>query len=332
MAPLKFFIVDVFAEAKYAGNQLAVFTDAGDLTTEQMQQIARETNFSETTFILSPQPQDGGYPVRIFTPGQELPFAGHPTLGTAFILQQELIRQSVETVTLNLKVGPIPVNILYKNQQPDVLWMVQNPPVFGETLPAEAVAAVLNLELDDFDTRFPIQEVSTGVPFIITPLKRLEALQRIKVNVDRLVALVEPLQAKMIFVFCPEVRNPANQFSARMFAHAVGIPEDPATGSANGCFAAYLAHYDDSPRLGSTEYGVQETEGSGQKTTSLPSDTQSPSPLSPFPPSYLMEARVEQGYEIGRPSLLLLRAQKTEEKIDVFVGGKVILVARGEFV
>lgn len=329
MTPRQFFIVDVFAEAKYAGNQLAVFTDAGDLTTEQMQQIAREMNFSETTFILSPEVQDGGYPVRIFTPGQELPFAGHPTLGTAFIVQQELIRQPVETVTLNLKVGPIPVNILYDDQQPVVLWMRQNPPGFGAILPTEAIAPVLNLEIDDFDIRFPIQEVSTGVPFIITPLKSLAALQRIKVNVDLLVDLVEPLQAKMIFAFCPEARNPANQFSARMFAHAVGIPEDPATGSANGCLAGYLAHYDYWNQIEGKGNGVSGTAGSGQKISSLLPDRPLPSPLSS---PHLVEANVEQGYEIGRPSLLLLRARKTEATIEIFVGGSVILVARGEFV
>jgi trans-2,3-dihydro-3-hydroxyanthranilate isomerase len=294
MPSLKFFIVDVFAEEKYAGNQLAVFTNAGELSGEQMQRIAKETNFSETTFILSPEPDNGGYDVRIFTPGQELPFAGHPTLGTAFVLQQEVIRQPVEQVNLNLKVGQIPVSILYQDQQPDVLWMRQNPPQFGPTLTADAVTDVLNLDVNEIDLRFPIQEVSTGVPFVIVPLASLSALQRIKVNVDRLLTLVEPRQAKMIFVFCPETRNPANQFSARMFAHAVGIPEDPATGSANGCFAGYLAQHN---YLGDQPVDV----------------------------------RVEQGDEIGRPSLLLLKAEKTAGAIEVRVGGKVIKVAQGEF-
>ncbi|NJP10003.1 MAG: PhzF family phenazine biosynthesis protein [Leptolyngbyaceae cyanobacterium RU_5_1] len=295
MSSLPFYIVDVFAETKYAGNQLAVFTSAGALSTEQMQQIAKETNFSETTFILSPELRNGGYDVRIFTPGKELPFAGHPTLGTAFVLQQAVIQQTVEHVVLNLKVGQIPVTLFYQNQAIDWLWMRQNPPVFGEILTAEAIAPVLGLDTSDVDTRFPIQEVSTGVPFIIVPLKTLEALQRIKVNRDRLVALVEPLQATEIFVFCPETRNPANQFSARMFAPLLGIAEDPATGSANGCFAGYLAQH-----------------------------------------AYLgdgaVDVRVEQGYEIGRPSLLLLKAEKTDETIDVSVGGKVIMVAKGEFV
>ncbi len=290
-----FYIVDVFAETKYAGNQLAVFPHAGELSTAEMQQIAKEINFSETTFITSLEPEAGGYPVRIFTPVQELPFAGHPTLGTAFILQQRVIQQRVEMVSLNLPVGQIPVEILYENGVPDVLWMTQNPPVFGKEVSPDAIAPILGLQTRDIDLRFPIQEVSTGVPFIIVPLKTLEALQRIQVKSDRLPALLDPLEAKMIFCFCPEVRHAANQFSARMFAHALGIPEDPATGSANGCFAGYLAQYE---YLGTP----------------------------------IVTAQVEQGYEMGRPSLILLKAEKTKARIEVSVGGTVILVAHGEFV
>ena len=292
---LPFCLVDVFAECKYAGNPLAVFTQAGCLSTEQMQQIAREINFSETTFILSPELKQGGYDVRIFTPTKELPFAGHPTLGTAFVLQQLFIQQPVEQIILNLAVGQIQVTIAYAKQSPSLLWMRQNPPVFGQILPAEAIASIFNLDLTDLDLRFPIQEVSTGVPFIIVPLKSLDALQRIRVNTEQLLSLVEPLEAKEIFVFCPEARHPANHFSARMFAPALGIPEDPATGSANGCFAAYLVQHQ---YLGTAAIDV----------------------------------RVEQGYEMGRPSLLLLQAEATPERITISVGGAVMMVAQGEFV
>lgn len=295
VTPLNFYIVDVFAEEKYAGNQLAVFTEAGDLTTEQMQRLAKETNYSETTFILSSELRQGGYDVRIFTPEQELPFAGHPTLGTAFVLQQEVIQQPVANLQLNLKVGPIPVHLLYENGQPDVLWMKQNRPSFGAVVAPDAIAPVLNLNITDLDCRYPIQEVSTGVPFLIVPLTSLVALQRIKVNLDRLMPLIEPLQAKMIFVFSPETRNSANQLSARMFAHAVGIPEDPATGSANGCLAGYLAqhHYFGCDRV---------------------------------------NVRVEQGYEMGRPSLLRLKADRRQDGIGIEVGGKVIAIAKGQFI
>ncbi|MBN1814459.1 MAG: PhzF family phenazine biosynthesis protein, partial [Anaerolineae bacterium] len=132
MDRLTFYIVDVFAERKYSGNQLAVFRKAAGLSTDEMQAIAREMHFSETTFVLSDQPRDGGYDVRIFTPQAELPFAGHPTLGTAFVIRQEIIGRPAEQVILNLQVGPIPVTF-----DGDILWMKQVEPQFGEVLRAD---------------------------------------------------------------------------------------------------------------------------------------------------------------------------------------------------
>ncbi|MEP0856296.1 PhzF family phenazine biosynthesis protein [Trichocoleus sp. DQ-U1] len=295
MKRLHFYMVDVFAVEKYTGNQLAVFTDAGELSDVQMQRIAKETNYSETTFITSPEVRDGGYDVRIFTPKQELPFAGHPTLGTAYILQQEIINQPVENLILNLKVGQIPVSLHYGEQAVEWLWMQQKPPTFTQTFEGEALAQVLNLEPSEIDPRFPIQEVSTGVPFIIVPLKTHQSLKRIKVNKDKYFDLVSHTQGKCILVFCPETYHPENNLSVRVFAEYAGIPEDPATGSANGCLAGYLVQH---------SYFGAET----------------------------VDVRVEQGYEIGRPSLLLLKAHKKSDFIEVSVGGKVILVAKGEFV
>ena len=294
---MNFYIVDVFAESKYAGNQLAVFCGAGvaELSEAQMLLIAREINYSETTFIRSPDPRDGGYDVRIFTPKKELPFAGHPTLGTAFVLQQEIIRQKVDRVILNLAVGQIPVTFNYHNESADILWMRQNPPSFGQVLSAASLANVLNLEPDEIDANFPIQEVSTGVPFIIVPLKTLASLKKAQVNLDKYFELVDTMEAKEILIFCPETYSDLNDLSVRVFAHSLGIPEDPATGSANGCLAGYLVEY--------AYYG----EGK-------------------------IDVRVEQGYEIERPSLLLLQAAQNEGKIAVLVGGKVVMVAKGEFV
>jgi trans-2,3-dihydro-3-hydroxyanthranilate isomerase len=292
---MKFYIVDVFAVEKYTGNQLAVFTDAGSLSDEQMQRIAKETNYSETTFIPSTEMREGGYEVRIFTPEQELPFAGHPTLGTAYIIQQELIKNQVERVNLNLKVGQIPVTLHYADDSVEWLWMQQKTPTFGQGFSADKIAPTLNLEVDEIDTRFPIEEVSTGVPFIIVPLKTLAAIKRIKVNKDKYFELIEKTQAKAILVFCAETYSPENNLNVRMFADYLGVPEDPATGSANGCLAGYLVEY---------SYFGEES----------------------------INLRVEQGYEIGRPSLLLLKAQKSQQGIEVLVGGKVILVAKGEFV
>ncbi|MEG4817154.1 PhzF family phenazine biosynthesis protein [Microcoleus sp. K5-D4] len=294
---MNFYIVDVFAESKYAGNQLAVFCGAGvaELSEAQMLLIAREINYSETTFIRSPDPRDGGYDVRIFTPKKELPFAGHPTLGTAFVLQQEIIRQKVDRVILNLAVGQIPVTFNYHNESADILWMRQNAPSFGQVLSAETLANVLNLQPDEIDANFPIQEVSTGVPFIIVPLKTLASLKKAQVNLDKYFELVNTMEAKEILIFCPETYSDINDLSVRVFAHSLGIPEDPATGSANGCLAGYLVEHD--------YYG-----------------------------SAKIDVRVEQGYEIDRPSLLLLQAAKNEGKITVLVGGKVVMVAKGEFV
>ncbi len=293
---MKFFIVDVFAvEEKYTGNQLAVFTNAANIPERQMQRIAKEINYSETTFILASAQREGGYDVRIFTPEQELPFAGHPTLGTAYVIGQEVIKQSVQEIVLNLKIGQIPVTLNYLEDSVEWLWMQQKIPTFTQLFPAETMAEVLNLELDEIDSRFPIQEVSTGVPFIITPLKTQASLKRIKVNKDKYFELISTTQAKSILAFCPETYNSENDLSVRVFADYLGVPEDPATGSANGCLAGYLVQF--------AYFGKE-----------------------------LIDLRVEQGYEIGRPSLLLLKAQRKDEQIEVFVGGKVIMIAKGEFV
>ncbi len=295
MKKMTFYIVDVFAVEKYTGNQLAIFTDASTLSEEQMQQLAKEMNYSETTFITSTDLQDGGYDVRIFTPNKELPFAGHPTLGTAYIIQQTIINQPVETVNLNLKVGQIPVTWHNTDDMGEVLWMRQKPPTFHQVFEASALAPVLSLDMNEIDARFPIQEVSTGIPFIIVPLKTHESLKRIRVNREKYFELVENTESKEILVFCPETYASENDLSVRVFAEYLGIPEDPATGSANGCLAGYLVEH--------SYFGEK-----------------------------AVDVRVEQGYEIGRPSLLLLKAHRNEDTIEVLVGGKVVMVAKGEFV
>ncbi|MFC2142747.1 PhzF family phenazine biosynthesis protein, partial [Acidobacteriota bacterium] len=123
-----FYIVDVFAESKYTGNQLAVFRNGSGYSDSQMQQIAKEMNYSETTFIISDESRDGGYDVRIFTPAEEVPFAGHPTLGTAFVILREIASRPQEKIVLNLPVGQIPVTFDYSGDEPDLLWMQQKPP------------------------------------------------------------------------------------------------------------------------------------------------------------------------------------------------------------
>lgn len=289
-----FFIVDVFAEEKYAGNQLAVCMNAGALSHTGMQRIAREMNYSETAFILSDKKRDNGYDVRIFTPETEVPFAGHPTLGTAYVIQGEIIKKPVKKVKLNLKAGQIPVAFKYKGNTADRLWMKQITPVFGNTFRAGQAAAVLGLDTNAVDARFPVEEVSTGLPFIIVPLKTLQDVKGARIDRDKYEKLILGAEAKAVFLFSSETYNEANDLNARMFADYYGVPEDPATGSANGCLAAYLVKH---RYFGDSSINVS----------------------------------VEQGYEIGRPSLLYLRADENEGEIEVHVGGRVVMVAKGEF-
>ncbi len=291
MGNLIFYIVDVFAEEKLTGNQLAVVKDADGLSDTRMQQIAREINFSETTFILSNEMRNGGYDVRIFTPKEEVPFAGHPTLGTAYVIQHEIIKKPVETIILNLKIGQIPLNL---NDTRGVLWMKQMPPIFGRILNSDEISNVLNVEVSDIDHMYPVQEVSTGLPFIIVPLKTLEALKKSRINSEKYFGLIRDSDAKALLVFCPETIKSENDLNVRVFAQYYGVPEDPATGSGNGCLAGYLVKYN-------------------------------------YLKSKKIDIRVEQGYEIGRPSLIYLRGEEKVGEIEVLVGGKVQMVARGEF-
>ncbi len=290
MPKCNFYIVDVFAERKLEGNQLAVFICENVLFEVEMQKIAKEMNYSETTFITSKE----NYDVRIFTPEVELPFAGHPTIGTALVIQQELIKGNVKTILLNLKIGAIPILFKYKSGKVDLIWMEQNPPTFTRFFDTGLISQTLNLKESDIDDRFPIQEVSTGAPFIIVPLKNLDALKRAKVDVEKSLDLMENTEAKSILIFCPETRNKGNDLSVRVFAHYHGVPEDPATGSGNGCLSAYLVKH---------KYFIKNR----------------------------IDIKVEQGYEIGRPSLLYLRAEESDEgNISVSVGGKAFIVAKGE--
>ncbi|PSO50866.1 MAG: phenazine biosynthesis protein [Cyanobacteria bacterium SW_9_44_58] len=291
-----FYIVDVFAVDQYTGNQLAVFINAQQMNDHQMQEIAKEINFSETTFIDTSPDSGNFYNVRIFTPKQELPFAGHPTLGTAYIIREYVISQqekvNLSQVTLNLKAGKIPVQWENTSQGEEVLWMQQNQPQFGQTISAETIASVFSISPEAIHPNFPIQEVSTGVYFLIVPVASLETLKTIKVNLDAYYQLINSLEAKSILVFSPETYASENDLCVRVFADYLGIPEDPATGSANGCLAGYLV-----------ENKVFSSNGES------------------------VQIRVEQGYEINRPSLLLLKAN--QNKIEV--GGQVKTIAHGHF-
>jgi len=285
----EFLICDVFCREKFQGNQLAVFPDGAGLTDEEMQVLAREMHFSETTFVLADRPGPRGFPVRIFTPAREVPFAGHPTLGTAFVIRQEFLAGAADKVVLDLKVGSIPVDVV---EQGSRFVMTQAAPEFGGVVEPARAAATLGLKEEDVDTRFPVQEVSTGLWFLIVPVKKLAAVQGIRVNLAEYHGLARALQAKAVLAFCPETVGPDCDFHVRVFCDYYDVPEDPATGSANGCFCAWLVKH---------RY-------SGRPEVS---------------------ARCEQGIELQRPSLLYLEGSEREGRIEVRVGGRAVLVGRG---
>ena len=238
MSRMEFFIVDVFTVGpKYTGNQLAVYL--GNPPAALMQQLAKEINFSETTFVVSDLPENGGYNVRIFMPEVEVDFAGHPVLGTAYVIQRELIGHPVEELTLNLPVGQIPVTF----SDDGLFWMRQNPPEFGHQFTAAELAQILNVAEADIDTRFPLQEVSTGMAFVLAPMVSLEAVKRARVNLDRLRAILGAHDAIAPAIFCAETLDAENDIHVRVLDDIYGAPEDPATGSANGCIAAYIVEH-----------------------------------------------------------------------------------------
>ena len=282
-------IVDVFARERYTGNQLAVVESEGTMGDEEMQAVAREMDFSETTFVES---REDPYRVRIFTPEAEVPFAGHPTLGTAHVVRERVADGHPEEVVLDLNVGEVPVEVRERDGR-ETLWMTQQPPAFGETLSHDRLAGVLGLSADRLDAGWPVQVVSTGLPTVIVPLVDRGALTDIDLDRGAYDDLTGDREAKLVHAFCADPRDPGNDLAVRMFAPAYGVPEDPATGSANGCLAAYLARH--------AYFG-----------------------------SGVVDARVEQGYELGRPSLLYLAATDRGDDVRVEVGGRVVDVARGE--
>lgn len=231
---MKFYIVDCFAQAKYQGNQLAVFVPDRPVSDREMQQIANEMGFSETSFILSGKQPDGGYDVRIFTPAVEVPFAGHPALGTAYVIQTRFENSAAQEIRLNLKAGQIPVFV-----DGSGLAMRQNQPEFGITIEKSAVAPALSIREEDIRDDYPVQEVSTGLEAVIVPLKTVEALERCRVDHDRLHAFHQAYRKCNVLAFVPQGAG----LRVRVFMDDPGFLEDPATGSANGDLAAYLLYH-----------------------------------------------------------------------------------------
>ncbi len=297
-----FVTADVFTTRQFGGNQLAVFPNAAGLDPELMPRIAREFNFSETTFVLPPADPRHTRRVRIFTPGGELPFAGHPTVGTAFVLATigDIKLTGSETrIIFEEGVGPVPVMIRSENGKPGFAQLtVAKLPEVGPPPPStHDLARMLGLDADDIldgGTVAP-EAVSCGVPFLFVPVSDRITLGRARVRLDDFEKVMRGYWAPEVFVFCDEPELPGSHYRARMFAPGLGVPEDPATGGACAAFGGYLGSRD--KRQDATLRWV-----------------------------------VEQGFEMGRPSLLEVEVDKKGGAItSVRVGGNSVLVSRGEF-
>jgi trans-2,3-dihydro-3-hydroxyanthranilate isomerase len=296
---LDYVVMDAFSEAALAGNPLAVVMNTIGLDTPRMQAIAREFNLSETTFVErrpAAVEHAEGVRVRIFTTREELPFAGHPTLGTAGVLKifsPDTVRDG--TVHLALNVGRVPVRFDGQVGDSGAVFgeMTQRDPEFGADLESASVARLIGLSDNDLDPYAPPQVVSTGTPFAIVLLRSLEALARLKVNHDEAASLLGAKGARWFYVLAPDPEqneNGTKSYRARMQFEG---GEDPATGSAAGCAIAHLV-----------ARGI------------VPSGDQ---------------IHLRQGLEIGRPSDLFLSARRDAAKItDIRVGGSTVLVAKGQ--
>lgn len=290
-----FYIVDVFAERSYSGNQLAVVVASDTLSEETMQQVAAETSYSETTFVIPNPEKDGGYRVRIFTPAREIAFAGHPILGTAWVLRHHVWPEASGPVRLNLAVGQVPVTFEISAEGAELVWFVAPPISLGATCDIELIAAALSLSPEDIDAKFPVQQISASTSAIIVPLCSLDALRRSKLDLDVFTALGNEGFSPLTYLFCRETHYPQNDLCARFFFEAHGVREDPATGNGAAFLGAYLlAHR--------------------------------------FYPESDFSIRIEQGYEIRRPSLVMLRARMADGSREISIGGHVMLTVRGELV
>ena len=232
--------LDVFTSRPLEGNALAVFTDARGLSDQEMQQIAKETNLSETTFIIPRETAveaERGVQVRIFTTQEELPFAGHPTLGTATVVRGDSGAPKVE---LDLRVGKVPVFFEDREAGPAFGEMRQMNPQFGQIHRAEDIAAVTGLATSDLYSDLPIQTVNTGLAFVIVPVKSLAKLQQMQLDWFRADRYLRGKDAKFLYFISTEATFPDARVHARMIFYGT---EDPATGSAAGCCAGWLVKY-----------------------------------------------------------------------------------------
>ncbi len=294
-----FYTLDVFTDRAFGGNPLAVLPDARGLDAEQMLQIAREFNLSETAFVFPPEERDHTRRARIFTPTSELPFAGHPTVGTAFLLAslgEVDLQGDTTTIVLEEKVGPVSVTIQAERGEPvSATLSAAKLPEFGPPPPSlEAIAETLSLKPADLLTgESSPQAVSCGNPFLFVPVRDRSVLTRIRVNPTAWERHLAPYWAPKPYIFTYDAELPGSTVRARMFSPSIGLREDPATGAAAAALAGYLGVRD--PR-----------------------------------PEGTLRWQVEQGFEMGRPSLLQVEADKARGEITAArVGGRCVRVSEG---
>jgi trans-2,3-dihydro-3-hydroxyanthranilate isomerase len=311
MREYRFVQVDVFTDRPFGGNPLAVFPDAEGLTTEEMQRLAREMNLSETTFVLPPRAEGADFKVRIFTPAAELPFAGHPVVGTHWVLAhlgRVELSAPVTRIWFELGVGVLPADLHVADGQVERVVMTQDRPTFHATLEdVSDLAAGLGLAPEAITgTGLPVQVVSTGVPQMMVPVDSLAQVQGLdagQLNTAALNRACRAVGTECVMVFTLETERPEATVHVRMFAPLLGVPEDPATGSANGALGAYLVHH-----------------------ASASSTLRQAVPLT-GPTVHILS---EQGAEIGRPSTLYVEIDLSDGRpTAVRVGGQVTPVAEG---
>lgn len=297
---LRYHLVDVFTDRAFGGNQLAVFTNGRGLSAGVMQAVAKELNLSETTFVRPPEDQENDYRVRIFTPAVELPMAGHPTIGTSFILATErMVERASRETTIKLEegVGAIPVTIEWNDEAPEFIEMSQPLPTFGPRFgDVNVIAEMLSLEPGAItDTGLPMEVVSCGVPFLFVPLRSLDAARRIRFRLDVWDRTLREFAAPHVFVFTRETESEGSTVHSRMFAPASGSSEDPATGGASGPLGCYLVRH------------------------------------KVLPQAREVLCVSEQGLEMGRPSFIKIRIglNDRDEINAVRVGGQCHLMGEG---
>jgi trans-2,3-dihydro-3-hydroxyanthranilate isomerase len=293
----QFFTLDVFAEQKFEGNQLAVIPDAESLEDEQMQKIAKEFNYSETAFITQGD-SENTWNVRIFTPASEIDFAGHPNIGAAMLLAYlgEFTHTEKSEIVFKEKVGNVPITVYFEYSKPSYAELtVPKLPQEGPPPPTrEQIAEAISLESSDISSKQKSLAFSCGLPFLFVPIVSLNKLKNASINHEKWKKYISSYWAPQVYLITTDIEKPDSDFHARMFAPALGIPEDPATGSAVAAMSGYLSKL---PKYQDGDFSVV----------------------------------IEQGFEINRPSILEMSFTSSSGKVEkVHVKGKAVVVSQGE--